>query len=74
MDMIFSVGALIALLILVYGAYVSIAYLCASETAPQDDNVETAKVINLSDAQRDRRTDFTIGFRYHQAGTERKAA
>ena len=73
MDIIFSVGVLIALLILVCGAYLSIAYSYASETARPDDDPEAAKVINLSDAARDRRTDFTIGFR-HQASTERKAA
>jgi hypothetical protein len=74
MDIIFSVGVLIALLILVCGAYLSIAYSYASETARPDDDPEAAKVINSRDAARDRRTDFTIGFRYHQAPTERKAA
>jgi hypothetical protein len=74
MDMIFSVGALISPLILVCGAYLSIAYLYTSETTRQDDNRKAAKVIDLIDAARDRRTDFTIGFRYHQAPTDRKAA
>ena len=74
MDMIFSVGGLISLAILVYGVYLAIAYSYTSETARRDENVETAKVINLSDAARDRRTDFTIGFRYHRAPAERKAA
>jgi len=74
MDIIFSVASLVSVLIVVYGAYVSIAYLCTSEPARQDGNVEAARVINLSDAAKDRRTDFEIGFRYHQAPTERKAA
>jgi hypothetical protein len=45
-----------------------------AKTARPDDDPEAAKVINLRDAARDRRTDFTIGIRYHQAPTERKAA
>ncbi len=74
MDMIFTIGALISLLILAYGVYVSLVYSYTSEPARRDDNREAANVINLSDAARDRRTDFTIGFRYHEAPIERKAA
>ena len=75
LHMIFSIGTLISLLIFVYGVYLSISYSLTSETATDHvDDLTAPKIINLSEASRNRRTDFTIGFRYHPAPTNRKAA
>ena len=73
-DMIFSIGTLISLLILAYGAYLSIAYSYTSETGREHDEPEASNVINLGEASRNGSTDFTIGFRDNPAPTERKPA
>ena len=75
LDMIFSIGTLISLLILAYGVYLSIVCSFMSETTRRPVGyLDAPNIIDLREASRDRRTDFTIGFRHRPASTARKLA